>query len=296
MTLLTVLMPAKNAGKFIDESIRSTLKALPENSKLLILNDGSTDNTLEIAKTYNSSMSEVISVEESLGISNARNLLLKESSSEFVSFMDSDDVCLPSRFISQLNAIQKSDLVFSRLKFINDINEDIGQEKSPGIDSRVAPIHLLLGNTFSQPTMLARRDAITALGGYRDAGSEDYDLYLRAAIHGMKITKCFIPRVKYRIHESQITQSPKWQSEVVDKMLLESYSSLFTLLVGSEFTQEYLSPKLISAPFLMQPAKQLEYFDSWWRNEIRNYSPGNQVWLAIRKQRLERLFKALRIS
>lgn len=90
-TALTIIMPAFNAEKTIGTSIESVLSNKSENFELIVINDGSTDSTEEIIKSFNDDRLRYISKENS-GVSSTRNFGLKNATGEYVTFIDSDDL------------------------------------------------------------------------------------------------------------------------------------------------------------------------------------------------------------
>ena len=92
--LLTVLMPVYNAEKFLDESIGSILNQTYSNFELLILDDASTDNSLKIIKAYakEDKRITVLVNQKNRGEAKCRNRLLKTSKTEFIAWMDADDI------------------------------------------------------------------------------------------------------------------------------------------------------------------------------------------------------------
>ena len=108
--LLTVLMPVYNADKFLDESINSILSQTYYNFELLILDDGSTDNSLKIIKTYakEDKRIKILVNKTNQGEAKCRNRLLKKSKTEFIAWMDADDISLEDRLQTQINFLKQN--------------------------------------------------------------------------------------------------------------------------------------------------------------------------------------------
>jgi len=106
--LLTVVMPTYNGEKYISEAIDSVLNQTFENFELLIINDGSVDNTIKIISSYKDERIRLIDLEENKGIAYCRNLGLREALSEFLTWTDCDDLNLPTRFEKQLDFLQNN--------------------------------------------------------------------------------------------------------------------------------------------------------------------------------------------
>ena len=108
--LLTVLMPVYNADKFLDESINSILSQTYSEFELLILDDASTDNSLKIIKAYakEDKRIKVLVNQKNRGEAKCRNILLKNSKTEFIAWMDADDISLPVRLQTQIDFLKKN--------------------------------------------------------------------------------------------------------------------------------------------------------------------------------------------
>src|SRR5580698_4347191 len=101
---VTVLMPAYNAGKYIAEAIRSVLEQSFTDFELLIINDGSTDETAKIANSFHDPRIVLIN-QENKGVSAALNVGLSYARAPYIARFDADDVCHPDRLKIQYNFI-----------------------------------------------------------------------------------------------------------------------------------------------------------------------------------------------
>ena len=118
-------MPAYNAAEFIQDSIDSVLGQTFFNWELIIINDGSTDNTSEIIQKNIDADNRIISFSQENGKQGkARNLGIKYAKGEYLAFLDADDVWMPDKLAMQLNQIKekKVDLVFSDSYMFTDFS------------------------------------------------------------------------------------------------------------------------------------------------------------------------------
>jgi glycosyltransferase involved in cell wall biosynthesis len=99
--LVSILIPAYNAEKWIVETIRSALDQTWPNKEIIIVNDGSSDNTLAIAKEFESKSVRVIS-QENKGASAARNTALHYAQGDYIQYLDADDLLAPNKIAEQL--------------------------------------------------------------------------------------------------------------------------------------------------------------------------------------------------
>ncbi|SUE15389.1 glycosyl transferase [Rhodococcus gordoniae] len=232
MPHLSVILPVRNGEKFIRHAVNSTLRALPRDANLVILNDGSTDATPDILDSLACSKVEVIESAGCGGLANALNLLLDSTDSEYVARMDADDIVLPWRFKHQ-TGVRDADVVFSPVIHLGpkplSIRPTRPGKLSPATLNRI----LLIENPIAHSTALFRRSAISAVGGYRSVLAEDYDLWLRIAAQGMKIHRTAWPALLYRHHSEQITSDGEWKAASrVEPLLLEAHEALARGLCG----------------------------------------------------------------
>lgn len=106
-SLVSVIMPLYNAEKYVGEAIESVINQTYTNWELIIVNDGSTDNSLEVALKYQSESVKVFT-QENKGASAARNYGLKEAKGEYIQFLDADDVISSNKLEEQLMVLNGS--------------------------------------------------------------------------------------------------------------------------------------------------------------------------------------------
>lgn len=107
MPALSVIIPVYNGAKYIDLLLPKLLKNLPENSEIIVVESGSSDNSQELLKKYQTSVT-LISLFKNYGVSHARNLGLKRARGKFFTFLDIDDDFEPKILQKMLNKLQKS--------------------------------------------------------------------------------------------------------------------------------------------------------------------------------------------
>jgi len=111
MNSLSVLLPVYNAAPYLKETLESLLGQTRQADQIVIVNDGSTDHSLELLEKYQRTESRIQLIsQENGGVSSARNLGLSACKGDYVALMDADDICQPSRFDTQLNVMQEQRL------------------------------------------------------------------------------------------------------------------------------------------------------------------------------------------
>ncbi len=234
---ISVLMPARDAAATVEAAVRTTLRALPRESQLLVHDDASSDGTGAVLASVEDPRLRVLRSDSARGVAGGLNHLLEQVDSDVVARMDADDVCLPWRFALQLRALRAgADVVFSTVVGTGDVGRAPVRVAPPlPLPADAFALHLLVANPVAHSTMLGRTDVLRGAGGYRPAPAEDYDLWLRLAAAGHRLTRIGTPCVLYRFHGGQLTASADWaQRSASDPALREAYAALSQHLLGRE--------------------------------------------------------------
>ncbi|MHC1732039.1 MAG: glycosyltransferase family 2 protein [Bacteroidales bacterium] len=104
---ISVIMPTRNAEKYLKEAIDSILNQKFSDFEFIIIDDNSIDHTINIINSYHDDRIKIYSG-ECRGISAALNLGIKKSSGEYIARMDADDISLPERFEQQINFLEQN--------------------------------------------------------------------------------------------------------------------------------------------------------------------------------------------
>lgn len=213
MTLVTVLMPAYNSGKFIEEAIDSILAQSYKDFNLLVINDGSSDNTEKLIKKYTDSRIQYVRNEQNIGIVNTLNKGINLVGTKYLIRMDSDDVMHSKRIEEQVQYMEKNPnthVLGTQAKLIDNKGNNIGKTKNP-LNKREIRTYLLFGPPIFHPSIIMRTEILKSNNiRYENlyAGFEDYELWTRLAkkfnIENMSKYLLF-----YRTNPEGITQTLK---------------------------------------------------------------------------------------
>lgn len=231
MPALSVHMPARNAAATIRAAVRSTLAAMPRDAEFVILDDASTDDTADRARAAagDDPRLRVLRSERQLGTAAASRRLLEETESEFVARMDADDVTLPGRFRAQRARLDRgADVVFTTYQVIDERGRPSRRPSAPiALSPRAGSLAMLIDCPYAHSTVMARRAAITGAGGYRDAVSEDLDLWLRVAASEARIARLALPRLLLRAHGSSVSAQAGFRRRMAeDAGIVADYRAL----------------------------------------------------------------------
>jgi len=189
--LISVIIPAHNAERYLAQTIESVLAQTYQDFEIVFVDDGSTDNTLQVAERYREQVS--IYTQAQCGPSAARNAGLRKAQGEFLAFLDADDILLPEKLSIQVGFLitnPQIDVVYSNGFgfYTTEEGEEIQQTFSalgflqPFLGGPEVSLPLLaIQNAFPIHAALSRRQAILDVGGFDETllGREDWDLWLR---------------------------------------------------------------------------------------------------------------------
>lgn len=185
MDLVSIIMPAYNAENFITESIQSVINQKYTNWELIIINDGSIDNTIGRIKVFiDDKRIKLLNINNS-GVSIARNLGLKIANGKYISFLDSDDIWDPTFLDENLSVLKKNNvcLVFSNHYIIDDKSNIINkyQVNDAYIINFNPQVDLLKVDYIGILTVCINRDLCNFELNFDSNlnGVEDWDLWYR---------------------------------------------------------------------------------------------------------------------
>lgn len=204
---ISIIMPIFNVGGYLESAIASILSQTFTNFELLCLNDSSTDNSLDVIKSFHDSRIIPIENEQNLGISKTLNKGIKLSRGDYIARMDSDDISLSCRLQKQYDFMQANADVGVCGSYVKTIGPLINRVyKFPQTHEQIA-CDMLLRCPFAHPSVMFRKSVLLQHQAFyaEDHKAEDYELYSRLVT---KTKMHNLPEVllRYRKHPGQITQ------------------------------------------------------------------------------------------
>lgn len=244
--LVSVVIPTYNRAHLIGETIESVLAQTYQSVEIIVVDDGSHDNTRDVVESYGSAVR--YRYQSNAGVSAARNAGFAAARGEFIALLDSDDLWLPWKLEAQVALLRRHPevgMVWTDMTAVNYAGDVVGErylrtfyatyrvvriEEICERAGRLADIwpsahpaaandsvykgdifsHMILGNLVHTSTVLLRRERVAVTGGFdtslRPAG-EDYEYHLRTCSHG-PVAFLDTPSMIYRIGAADQITAP----------------------------------------------------------------------------------------
>ena len=233
MPKITVVIPNYNHGRYIGETIDHIVRQTFQDWELVVVDDGSTDDSRDVLRRYERQL-KVIRTEHK-GPAAARNCAIEATDSEYIAFMDADDLCEARRFELQSGMLEDRnvDLVTSALSFIDESGWPIpGLWTCPPNARNDYWASLLERNWIGTPSVILRRSVLEKTGLFDPefTHAEDYDLWLRVG-RSHAIGHIEAPLIQCRRHETNtsidIDSHQRFERKALQKIDRDSARTAF---------------------------------------------------------------------
>lgn len=257
MATISVIIPAYNQGHYLGEAIQSVLDQTYPDFEVIVVDDGSTDKTAQVACSFSDPRVRYIH-QENRGLSAARNTGILRSNGEYLTFLDSDDLFVADKLETLLNAMQRDPelgFVAGQAVLIDENALPLGKVFDTPLPEN--PAHLLLWNPLHVCSVLLRRDWQQKVGLFDESlqAYEDWDMWLRLARAGCRMGWVPHPVSLYRFHTRQMTRDKERMTAATFAVLKKVYSD-------PDLPQEWLD------------LKDKAYSNAYLRAAIQAYRTG----------------------
>jgi glycosyltransferase involved in cell wall biosynthesis len=278
-SLVSVIIPTYNRANLVQRAIKSVLNQTYKNIEIIVVDDGSEDNTEEVVRAFNDERIKYIRNKENKGVAASRNIGLKFSKGEYITFLDSDDEFLPEKIEKQLKFLKQR----GELDFV--VCESCKKNENDEIKTR-RKMHSLL-------QVLIKKDAFEKIGNFDENFyfADDTDILVRME-HFLKYDK--INEILVIIHKTPGSLSSKKDfssliKKINDKKLIvKKYKNLLTAskiahyyyAIGKDYLTlknyltacKYFIKSYILNPFNFEPIwKILRCFVFWVIKNDKNF-------------------------
>jgi glycosyltransferase involved in cell wall biosynthesis len=227
LSLISVIIPVYNAELTIEETAKSVLNQTFKDFELIVINDGSTDLTLDILCKIKDPRLKIFSYPNS-GLSTSRNRGIKHACSEFISFIDADDLWTPDKLEAQLNVLKENpgaDVAYSWTCCIDKFGNLLDYGIRYTVNGYVFPDLLTYFFIGSGSNGLIRKKVFDEVGQFDETltSAEDWDMFLKIAAR-YHFAAIPLPQILYRISDNSMSRNVIRQERETLKVLERAFS------------------------------------------------------------------------
>lgn len=226
---ISVIIPTYNRAHFLSQTIDNVLAQTFTNYELIVVDDGSTDNTHSIITNYQKKQPQIKYIyQENAGGSAARNLGWQHANADYLFFLDSDDLLLPDALASLLRQAQyypQAGAVGGGYQYIDAQGAILG-ERTAWHDDSLDLQRWLTDCPFIPSATLVQREWVAQVAGFDPAqeAAQDWDFWLRLAYAGCRMVWLKQIVCQYRKHGAELTSDPQRQKRGCLRMLDKLFS------------------------------------------------------------------------
>jgi hypothetical protein len=240
--LVTVVMPLYNSAATVRESLESVLAQTYSNLEVLVVNDGSTDDGVEICQGYEDSRLRIVH-QRNRGLAGARNTGIRQARGEILGFLDSDDLWLPTkveRHLAHLRSRPEVGVSFSRSSFIDEASRPIGIHQMPALRDITPQVVFCRNPIGNGSAVVIRREVFEAIRFTANLYGTEEDFFFDDSFRQSEDIECWL----------RIALQTRWQIEGIPEPLtlyrissgglsanlMQQYASWERILVKTEAT------------------------------------------------------------
>lgn len=203
---VTVLLPVYNGAKYLRTAIKSILAQTFKDYELLIINDGSFDDSDGIVKSFNDPRIRYLENVENIGLIKTLNIGIEESKSQYIARMDQDDISLPKRLEKQINFMDRNESIGICGCYTKVFGEGVKSVKAKfPTNNEVIRSTVLFNTAIPHPTMVIRKKLLDKFNiRYRDYPNVEDLAFCSECSHHFKMVNLPEVLLKYRISDTSI--------------------------------------------------------------------------------------------
>lgn len=208
---VSVIIPVLDGERFLSFALTSILEQTFQDFELIIINDGSTDKTEEIIKSFIDERIVYLNNEKNMGLAFSFNRGIDAAKGQYIARMDADDISLPERFAEQLSFLDckpNIGIVGSQIYIMREDGEIVATHSRPESHKEIK-FYSLFSSPMYHPTVMGRIEVFKSHHFNETfSNSEDYELWSRLLFQtGIKFSNIQKPLLKYRIYPQSFTQT-----------------------------------------------------------------------------------------
>jgi glycosyltransferase involved in cell wall biosynthesis len=252
---ITVVIPVFNGADWLAEALQSVLKQSLLPNEILVINDGSTDNSAEIAQSFKG---VCVHTFENAGLSASRNRGIELAASKWIAFLDHDDLWEPEKLERQMKALKADSaadvcVTSRRYLVVGKTQEDIRIGEVQAVPNSEAMVSYLYRRCYFAPSsVVARRSALLSIGGFDPSIKivEDWDCWLRLEQAGARFVSCIEPLTLYRVRAESMSRNAEamynGELSIYDRYISARSHALYRPFSRLRFKSELLAELAIA--------------------------------------------------
>jgi len=290
---VSVIIPTYNRADLVGAAVESVLKQTYTDFEVIVVDDGSQDNTSDIIRAYSDSRIRYF-YQDNAGLGAARNTGIELARGDFLSFLDSDDLLLPEKLgfqVSQFEEDESLGFVSSGYQFIEWNGQPVAFRWPWILQPHLNLETILYGCPIVPNAVLVRTSWVRKIGGFNNnlRRAEDFDLWSRLAAAGCSMDWSPAVLCAYRLHPGQMVRDGKSQKEVtlwvlgelfkqpdLSEEILKRKNAILSINYMSGAFREYGAGQVADANESVQAAVALD--ESWLENEGQAFKLAMLSW------------------
>jgi glycosyltransferase involved in cell wall biosynthesis len=261
MSLFSVVITCYNYGEYLESSVQSVLEQTCSDFEIIIIDDGSTDNTPEVVKQYEEDDKIRYIRQTNAGQPKAKNLGIVESKGEWIAFLDADDIWMPTKLEKQRALFVDSQVgvVYSRRQWINKDGIEISGDERALCRGNILN-QIFIDNFICFSSSVIRRTVLNEAGFFDEnlPMGIDYDLWVRLAAR-CKFDYVNEPLVKYRTGHANLSSNTMKRYDNAQKIMDKA---LHDPLIRNKFS--WYVPRLAWADTWSNMASYIATTGDWY--------------------------------
>lgn len=252
--LISVIMPVYNGVRYLEEAIASILRQTYKDFEFIIINDGSTDDSLKIVRSFLERDSRIIVISrENRGLTASLNEGIEAAEGDFIARMDADDYSYPDRFAKEIELFrQRPELYLVGTNFTTCFEDSVSEETrkmklrfEKNVNEPVSEQNwrsdILEDYKILHPTWMVKKELFDRIGLYKEYCTEDVEFLFRTVCNGYAVGKVHEPLLKYRVSEES--------KSVQESRLLKAKEEICSYKL--EYVRSQLGNRLAAARYLV---------------------------------------------
>lgn len=233
LPLISIIIPSYNSEKYILDCLNSISEQSFKNFECIIVNDGSTDKSVEIINSFvNKDLRFKIMNKLNSGVGDSIRIGVNESKGKYIARIDSDDIANKDRLLKQFHFMENNDEVIVLGSNMQLFSENIEISKTNYFTNHIKiKWRLFFDVPVGHPSVIIRKKELIEVGSYKDLVVEDYELWTRFVMNDFVIMNLKDCLTNYRIHNLQITKNFIINERAIEEFYIhkEKYHASYNL-------------------------------------------------------------------